>query len=160
MEKKFLLKRKLLRKKPLDWGTCRHDQGWSAGRKTRGGGWRLLVTLSFICRRCAHRALGLSLRGLESHPQNQWGHSKKVPRVIPAWEGGNRQTLENLIWLIPIAFPSPPPLQKIMSTSLCCLDHPEFPSLIYVLSLLTTNLLHMYDPEQILYSFLSDRFKK
>lgn len=38
MEKKLLMKRKLLRKKPLalDGRTCGNDQGWSAGKKRRG----------------------------------------------------------------------------------------------------------------------------
>lgn len=52
-----------------------------------------------------------------------------------------------------------PPFQKI---TLSYLYHPasRVPPISGVMWLLNTNLLCMYETEQILYSFLSDRFKK
>lgn len=49
-----------------EWGHLWEWPGVVSGEEEEGG-WSLLVTLSSIYMRCAHRALGLFLQGLESH---------------------------------------------------------------------------------------------
>lgn len=57
---------------------------------------------------------------------------------------------------IPLLFGTPPKPSSLLFILPRWQNFPVF----YVMGLLNVNLLCMYETEQILYSFLSDRFKK